>query len=184
MWLSIFFFLLDTIECTLRPSHVTIWNPKTKQYTPGHPETQHIPENPSFANERPPHPLLPKTTPTIFIGISSFRDGTRCGNTLYTIFSMASDPYRITVGVVDQRMDDEEGCLEEYCTLAKKKGYAVKRSPDVVDNNVDMKWKDCPHVDQIRILKKNAQESRGPCVARSWQQTLIDQEDFCLVSLK
>ncbi len=53
-----------------------------------------------------PHPVppqMPAWRPRTFVGISGFRDGVRCGKTLYEIFSKAHYPDLITVGVVDQR---------------------------------------------------------------------------------
>lgn len=154
---------------------ITIWNPVAKSSVSIDPSQQHVPVDfPELIEKRPPRPLMPKhRSPTIFIGIAAFRDGKRCGNTLYTAFSNAEDASRVYIGVVDQAMGDDVLCLDEYCKLAAEKGYIDLPGSDEIH-------KDCPHLHQIRIMSKDAKESKGPTTARSWQQKLLHDEDFCL----
>ena len=134
------------------------------------PKSQNIPlalgnDDASLTALRPPPPILAKneSTMSIFIGLSSFKDGERCGNTIYTAYKRATFPSRLYFGVVDQRSDKDMPCLDAYCALAKQE------------------WDDeCRYKDHISINAQNDTDSRGPTYARSLQQQLIQEEDFCL----
>ena len=118
--------------------------------------------------------------PSIFVGISAFRDA-RCGITLMEIFGKAAHPERVAVGVVDQVRrrgggggsspggspggggGDDPGCLAVYCReMMKRTGR-------------------CPHEKQVRLLTVDYLASAGPVVARARQQSLLrDADEFCL----
>lgn len=118
--------------------------------------------------------------PSIFVGISAFRDA-RCGITLMEIFGKAAHPERVAVGVVDQVRrqgggggsspggspggggGDDPGCLAVYCReMLKRTGR-------------------CPHEKQVRLLTVDYLASAGPVVARARQQSLLrDADEFCL----
>ncbi|KAG9402066.1 hypothetical protein AC1031_007763 [Aphanomyces cochlioides] len=138
------------------------WN-KTHPWAYLTPEVQNIPLPDEDKHLRPPRPRLPDNDFTIFLGISSFRDGVRCGFTLFTAFSRATHPERLHVGLVDQSQGDDEICVEEYCKLAEAS-----------------EWKECKYKDNIRVDKRNSAESKGPTVIRWRQQQLIQDEEFCL----
>ncbi|OQR82091.1 GlcNac transferase, partial [Thraustotheca clavata] len=128
------------------------------------PSTQNEPEDVLSRNLRPPPPFVPEN-PNIFIGLSVFRDGVRCGYTLYTGFQRAKYPERIRFGVVDQVAPVDPKCIDEYCKLAK------------------IMWPahECRYKDQITIDERQAIDSRGPTLARHYQQKLVDDtDDFCL----
>ncbi|CAK4274775.1 unnamed protein product [Aphanomyces euteiches] len=127
------------------------------------PASQNIPLKEDDKNLRPPAPRMPDGPFDIFLGISSYRDGVRCGFTLFTAFSRAKYPERVFVGLVDQTQDDDAICIEEYCKLAKAS-----------------EWKKCKYKKNIRIDKHNSIQSKGPTVARWYQQQLIKDEEFCL----
>ena len=134
-----------------------------------HPELQHIPLDPLLQDLRPPPPrLLPEEERTIFIGTSAFRDGYRCGTTLFTALSRALHPERVRIGVVDQVLDDDIRCFDSYCERARKHWNASSDDES------------CPYQENIRIDTKNASNSRGPIVARHFQQQLVQNEEFCL----
>jgi hypothetical protein len=102
---------------------------------------------------------------TLFIGLSSFRDASRCGRTIYTAFNEASNPDRVFIGVVDQRdAGTEKPCVEEYCLLVND---GAESGP-------------CPRKDQVSTIDMDWLDSRGPTLARSRQQSLVQDEDFCL----
>ena len=95
-----------------------------------YPEAQHIPRDPLLQHLRPPPPrLLPDEDRTIFIGTSGFRDGFRCGKSLFTALSLATNPSRLRFGVVDQLLfnkddvgatrTDDLSCVEAFCELAR-----------------------------------------------------------------
>ncbi|CAM9348151.1 unnamed protein product, partial [Ectocarpus sp. 13 AM-2016] len=116
-----------------------------------------------------PQPYPPETDSwsytdtTLWTGIASFRDP-QCGETLFNLFSKASYPERLTAGVVQQNLEDDEGCLTTYCRLmAEKDGK-----------------KDCPFRDNIRVLEMRASEAQGPCWARHLQSYLLADEEFCM----
>mmetsp|Transcript_25767 Transcript_25767/g.33774 ORF Transcript_25767/g.33774 Transcript_25767/m.33774 type:complete len:578 (+) Transcript_25767:143-1876(+) len=101
-----------------------------------------------------------KPETTLWIGIASFRD-VLCSRTLYNIFTKAEYPERITVGVVEQKLDsDSFDCLEDYC--ARFGGQ------------------ECPHKDQVTVTKVNAVESTGPCFGRALQFHMLKDEEFCM----
>ncbi|RHY23043.1 hypothetical protein DYB32_009321 [Aphanomyces invadans] len=102
---------------------------------------------------------------TLFVGLSSFRDATRCGYTIFTGFQRATYPSRVQFGVVDQLNDGDESCLDAYCALARQTWPGHE---------------DCRYKDQIKVDTRPASESRGPSVARHYQQALVGDEVFCL----
>lgn len=131
------------------------------------PSVQHIPINPAQTHLRPPPPVIrrPLLESDIFIGLSAFRDGYRCGKTIFTAFKRATNPERLYFGVVDQVTDTDLKCLDEYCKMATAE------------------WPDkgaCPYMDHIRVDRRDANLSRGPTLARHFQQKLIRDEEFCL----
>ncbi|KAG1706666.1 hypothetical protein DVH05_027518 [Phytophthora capsici] len=136
----------------------------TKRSVKLDPSVQHIPADPSLAHLRPPPAQIPASF-DIFVGLSVFRDGYRCGKTIFTGFKRAKYPERLFFGVVDQVNDGDERCLDEYCKVA------------------EAEWPDkgaCPYKDHIRVDIHSASESRGPTLARHQQQKLIRNEEFCL----
>ncbi|RHZ18304.1 hypothetical protein DYB31_010551 [Aphanomyces astaci] len=126
------------------------------------PVHQNVPLDVRDASLRPPPPRVPATF-DIFIGIANFRDGPRCGFTLFTAFSRAKHPDRVIIGVVDQTQDDDTTCLDEYCKLAEASV-----------------WNECKFKSQVRVDARDSRESKGPTLARWQQQQLIKNEEFCL----
>ncbi|OQS04523.1 hypothetical protein THRCLA_03250 [Thraustotheca clavata] len=127
------------------------------------PEHQNIPLN--NANFRPPRPHVPLDY-DIFIGLPSYRDGSRCGYTIWTAFSRALNASRLHIGVVDQIVSGDVECINEYCKLAKETW------PDDLE---------CRYKNQISIDLRDAKESTGPISARVALHNLIKEEEFCLV---
>ncbi|KAF0694241.1 Aste57867_14877 [Aphanomyces stellatus] len=127
------------------------------------PLTQNIPLDPASKDLRPPPPRVPETY-GIFVGLSTFRDGHRCGYTLFTGFKRSVNPDRLYFGVVDQVNPEDLRCLDEYCKLAKAE------------------WPDdeCKYKAQIKIDERLADDSRGPTYARHHQQKLVGDQEFCL----
>ncbi|RLN45596.1 hypothetical protein BBJ29_007459 [Phytophthora kernoviae] len=136
----------------------------TKKSVKLDPSVQHIPIEASQSQLRPPPAQIPSSF-DIFVGLSVFRDGYRCGKTIFTGLKRAKYPERLFFGVVDQVNNGDEKCLEEFCKMA------------------EAEWPDkgaCPYKDHIRVDERSASESRGPTLARYQQQKLIQQEEFCL----
>lgn len=96
-------------------------------------------------------PLLNKT---IFVSIASYRD-IYCKTTLESIYSNASNPHNVIVGLCIQNADDDEGC---YLSNPYLKEY---------ENN-------------IRTIKIKHYEAKGPTWARYLCTTLMNNEDYFL----
>tara|TARA_Y100000816_G_C26017352_1_gene532132 strand:- start:61 stop:1113 length:1053 start_codon:yes stop_codon:yes gene_type:complete len=88
---------------------------------------------------------------TIFISIASYRDRL-CSQTLENLYKNAKFPQRIYVGICEQNKDSDVDCLS---------------------NN--FKWRD-----NIRLIKKDYKEAKGPTWARFLCSTLYRNEDFFL----
>lgn len=128
------------------------------------PSVQHIPLDPSQTHLRPPPPRIPDNV-DMFIGLSVFRDGYRCAKTILTGFKRATHPERIYFGVVDQVNPGDDKCIDEFCKMS------------------EAEWPEkgeCPYRDQVRIDEHLADDSRGPTLARHYQQKLLRKEEFCL----
>jgi hypothetical protein len=130
-----------------------------------YPEGQNTPLDASQAHLRPPPPRIPDIY-DIFVGLSSFRDGHRCGYTIFTGVQRATNPHRLYFGVVDQVNADDPKCLDEYCKLAQREW------PDEENG--------CKYKAQIQIDEHRANDSRGPTLARHYQQKMVGNQTFCL----
>jgi hypothetical protein len=94
----------------------------------------------------------------VIVMISSYRD-VLCSNTLKEIFQYASNPDRVQVSIVNQANLGDIDCLDDYC---KEVGESKCRRSQIT---------------QIRLP---LDKSRGVMFARFLQQTLIQDEEFCL----
>ncbi|POM64799.1 LOW QUALITY PROTEIN: GlcNac transferase [Phytophthora palmivora] len=118
--------------------------------------TQHIPLNPSQSHLRPPPPRVPND-PTLFVGLSVFRDGYRCAKTNFTGLKRATNPNNVVFGLIK-------------CTHLTKNVWMHFVS-----------WLQNSVLIRITFESMNVQrESRGPTLARHQQQKLIQDEEFCL----
>ncbi|KAG9401060.1 hypothetical protein AC1031_009818 [Aphanomyces cochlioides] len=127
------------------------------------PLSQNIPLDPADKELRPPPPRVPEVF-DIFVGLSAFRDGYRCGFTLYTGFKRAVNPDRLYFGIVDQVNDGDMRCLESYCEFAKK----------------EWPTEECKYKSHVKVDERSASQSRGPTYARHHQQKLVGDQEFCL----
>ncbi|KAF1317618.1 Glcnac transferase, partial [Globisporangium splendens] len=128
------------------------------------PSVQHIPLNPTKTQLRPPPPRVPERF-DMFVGLSVFRDGYRCAKTIFTGLKRAKNRDRIFFGVVDQVNPGDDRCVFEYCKMA------AEEWPELGE---------CPYRDQLRFDEHLADDSRGPTLARHYQQKLLRNEEFCL----
>lgn len=115
-------------------------------------------------SDLPTPPIIPKNR-TIFIGISAYRDH-RCGRTIFDVFNKAKYPEHITIGVLEQTGPGDSRCIETYCLLWKEK--------------LDISGELCPFKSQIIVSTMSYEHSTGPALARSYQQDMITDQDFCL----
>ncbi|KDO20050.1 hypothetical protein SPRG_21386 [Saprolegnia parasitica CBS 223.65] len=130
------------------------------------PASQHVPLNATQRALRPPRPIVPANYET-FIGLPSYRDGNRCGFTLFTALSRASRPESLVIGVVDQTRAGDVACVDAYCQLA-----AAHWPTDTT----------CRYQDRIRVDARDADASTGPIAARVRLNALIQDEAFCLLT--
>lgn len=91
--------------------------------------------------------------PTIFVGIASYRDKV-CTRTVQNLFERAKFPERVHVGICQQN-------LAEYDTDCYKGAQ------------VDPKYSA-----NIKIMRLNAKDAKGPTHARYLCTTLFDDQDF------
>lgn len=139
--------------------------------------------------------VFDRTTP-IFVSIPHFRDGKRCAQTLRRLFETAAYPDRVTVGLIEQTDDNENGdendnssssdptCLMEYCALM---GYQMKHhDPGVIhmaerQADHDSVLDACTRAKtQIRSVHFHHYGSKGPVYARSFTRKLLANEEFCM----
>lgn len=88
---------------------------------------------------------------TIFVSIASYRDKL-CSQTLKSIYDNATYPQRVFVGICEQNKHSDKDCLPS----------------------------DFPYHKNIRIIKKNYKEAKGPTFARYLCSTLYQNETFFL----
>lgn len=166
MWL-LFLVVFSSISCFAQEKEQKISPIDEKRLVTVDPKSQNIPSAKEWQHIGPPKPRIDNEDEmTVFIGLSAFRDGYRCGNTIFTAFKRASFPSRVYFGIVDQRAEGELACLDAYCRLAQKEW------PEDGET--------CRYKSHIRVDNRKEIESRGPTFARSLQQHLVAHEDFCL----
>ncbi|KAG6950720.1 hypothetical protein JG688_00014032 [Phytophthora aleatoria] len=136
----------------------------TTKYLDLDPSVQHFPLDPYDKSLRPPPAKIPNTF-EIHIGSSVFRDGVRCGKTLFTALKRAVYPERLRFGILEQLVEGDPTCLDEYCKLA------LDEWPD---------YSECRYKDRILINPRPAAEASGCTTARHQQQEMIGDEEFCL----
>jgi len=123
-------------------------------------------EEPAPGAPKPFPPLDDRWTrddTSVVVLVASARE-TRCGETLFNLFSKAHNPERVYFGVVQQNAPTDEDCVEGYCKLMKAKTGG-----------------DCPHQDNIRMRRMKHTEAQGPVFARAQQNKLLkDTDEFCM----
>ncbi|RLN51976.1 hypothetical protein BBJ29_009341 [Phytophthora kernoviae] len=136
----------------------------TSKYLDLDPSVQHIPLDSTEKTLRPPPAKVPNSF-EIFIGSSVFRDGYRCGKTLFTALKRATYPERLRFGILEQLVEGDPTCVDEYCKMA------------------EAEWSDdreCRYKDRIQTTPRPAAEAAGCTTARHQQQKMIGDEEFCL----
>ncbi|EGZ23152.1 hypothetical protein PHYSODRAFT_555831 [Phytophthora sojae] len=128
------------------------------------PTVQHVPLDPYDQSLRPPPAKIP-TSFEIHIGSSVFRDGHRCGKTLFTALKRAVYPERLRFGILEQLVEGDPTCVDEYCKMA------LDEWPD---------YPECRYKDRIQVTPRPAGEASGCTTARHQQQKMIGDEEFCL----
>mmetsp|Transcript_7382 Transcript_7382/g.11810 ORF Transcript_7382/g.11810 Transcript_7382/m.11810 type:complete len:474 (-) Transcript_7382:809-2230(-) len=114
-----------------------------------------------------------RNTSTIIVLVSALRE-TRLPKTLQSAFDNAAHPDRVRFAVIQQNTEQDDDCIEALC---KARGKPLERNGETQDytnpNN-------CVEFDKVRVLRMHAKEAKGPVYARGLQETLIQDEDFCM----
>ena len=100
----------------------------------------------------------------IIVLIAAFRE-TRCKNTLSNLFSKATHPNRIHIGIVQQNEPNgvDEDCVYEYCKLMDvDRKYSNLKEEEWNSSN-------CPYFDNIKVNRMLAADAKGPVYARALQ---------------
>ncbi|KAG7371982.1 glycosyltransferase GlcNAc [Nitzschia inconspicua] len=137
-------------------------------------------------SQRPVPPVLDGDG-KVHVAIASFRDGTRCAQTLIDLFANAKDPDNIVVGLVEQNYEDGDPfCLELYCQRASSDGKleiyrreSIRKDTTKVIAKVPERSQ-CPRIDQIRKIAVHNIAAKGPGWARSLGRKVLGNEEFCL----
>uniref|UniRef100_A0A7S3NHA1 Uncharacterized protein n=1 Tax=Aureoumbra lagunensis TaxID=44058 RepID=A0A7S3NHA1_9STRA len=104
----------------------------------------------------------------IFAAIASFRDSL-CATTVHGLFSRATHPERVRVGVIQQNKEDEdEDCFDTYCALARAYWGVLHNES-------------CPFGSQVSIRRFSSDAAKGPTWARAQDSDMIPNDaTFCL----
>jgi len=92
-----------------------------------------------------------------FVGIASYRDP-ECRKTLTDLFTQADRPNKLVIGLHEQHLPEDKSCLpkESECPFHPL----------------------CPFLAQIRHLKTDPNDAKGPVYARHHMQKLMQGEEF------
>ena len=144
---------------------------------------------------RPPQPVPPPVgswdDASVYLGISAYRDGVRCGHTLFEAFAKAYNPERVHVGVVDQFAPGEPRCVQVYCDLMARSrkveepwdlgyGMDVQQRLSTARGGGLRADGSCPHLERITVQSMDFREAKGPVYARHLQQELVGEQEFCM----
>lgn len=130
-----------------------------------------------------PQPYPPRTDSwmqndtSIMVSISSFRDY-RCPKTLYNLFTKATNPNRVFAGVVQQNSHDDADCLYGYCEMIKEERGLEPKTP--ATGPAAKVLENCPHADQVRMLRVSSEDAKGPTYGRYLGSKLLGSEEFCM----
>jgi len=106
---------------------------------------------------------------TIFLSIGTYRERL-CPNTLYSLYTRATYPKRVYLGLVQQNEEGDIDCVEKYCDLMRRNNQSKQ------SNNGYL----CPYIDNIRVMRFNASQAKGPTWARALGSTMLRDEEFCM----
>ncbi len=130
----------------------------------------------------------------IYVSLPSFRDSKRCGETLFSIYTNATQPLKVHVGLVEQvHFDSNTTCIKEYCELYKTTTHNIneeqrkildhemKQESQSQINHTNETQVQCPYKDQISIIQLSTFQAKGSSYARALsQRKLLSNEQYCL----
>eukprot|EP01084_Bolivina_argentea_P071796 130451_1 len=115
-----------------------------------------------------------KNDTSIIVLIAAFRE-TRCKDTLFNLFTKATNPHRVFIGIVQQnRAEEDEDCLHAYCRLMD-----TEHEHDELQDD-DWDASNCPYFLNVKVNRMSDADAKGPVYARALQAELVDAEDFCM----
>mmetsp|Transcript_20911 Transcript_20911/g.29022 ORF Transcript_20911/g.29022 Transcript_20911/m.29022 type:complete len:610 (+) Transcript_20911:1-1830(+) len=137
-------------------------------------------DSPTYALQYPPKKEEEWKDPTvsIYLTVSSYRDKL-CPRTLKYLYTKASFPSRVFVGVVQQNEESDLDCLNHYCELMRLDGYR-KHLPKDFEPKFTEEDYICPYKDNIRMKRVPAALARGPTWARAQGFDMLHDEEFCM----
>eukprot|EP00468_Gymnochlora_sp_CCMP2014_P012639 CAMPEP_0167764928 /NCGR_PEP_ID=MMETSP0110_2-20121227/14361_1 /TAXON_ID=629695 /ORGANISM="Gymnochlora sp., Strain CCMP2014" /LENGTH=431 /DNA_ID=CAMNT_0007652499 /DNA_START=53 /DNA_END=1347 /DNA_ORIENTATION=- len=113
------------------------------------------------------------TPPSSF---SSLHTERKVPDTLVSLFNSSNFADRVQVGLVQQNAVTDEDCTAGYCT---RMGTPLTKGEDG-KYKID-KANPCPYFSQIKVMRLNEKEAKGPVYARALQAQLVpDDTDFCM----
>lgn len=129
----------------------------------------HLNENLDQGTSIPNKKDISNENSSIFVSLVSFRDGSRCGRTLYSLFSNAANPERLRVGIVQQNQvlnSTDIDCLQWYCSLMYHfNGALIDWDVNVTMMNSqstsDQSQFVCPYLQQVKMISMDWREASG-----------------------
>ncbi|GAQ80410.1 hypothetical protein KFL_000530370 [Klebsormidium nitens] len=124
---------------------------------------------------------------TIFVGMAAYRDPD-CQDTVWSAFSMAANPERVSLGIYQQHADEDQDCLafQHVICPPQNRSAMVLASPEEKANRPWFKASPeeiaqvCTGLKRVAIKRVGFMEGMGPTVARYYTQTLVGDQTFFL----
>lgn len=92
--------------------------------------------------------------------------------------SKAANPDRVYAGVVQQNNAGDVDCLYDYCEKIKEE-RGIGPDASAADPNLRI-TQNCPHADQVKMLRVQAEDAKGPTYGRYLGSYLVGDEEFCM----
>ena len=147
-------------------------------------EWHFITEETLLEDSRGPRPTPPvndaheRSDSLVVVSIAAYRDGRRCGRTLFSLFTQAEHPARVRVGVVQQNAPGDPDCVEAFCALMQQQPPSQQRLG--LSSSPKCQWSE-----QVSMRRIHHHQARGPVRARALGHALQPadadpQRSFCL----
>ncbi len=92
--------------------------------------------------------------------------------------SKATNPDRVFAGVVQQNSQGDVDCLYGYCEMIKEERGLEPKTP--ATGPAAKVLENCPHADQVRMLRVASEDAKGPTYGRYLGSKLLGKEEFCM----
>ena len=92
--------------------------------------------------------------------------------------SKAAHPDRVYAGVVQQNDQGDSDCLYSYCAMIKEE---LKIEPQVAATDRPVRvLENCPHAEQVKMLRVQSAEAKGPTYGRYLGSKFAGGGEFCM----